>query len=422
AAVVAGVTIVGTSKTWPPSARTQGPLRVWKSGSAARAGTASIHAMTRSRPAVRRLDRATLLIEASCSRPAVSRGSVPARITGEHGHELAVDLEHARTDRRHLALAQRLDHAGGRRTGRGDQLQVLDGGRAQADLLPLGGGDGVSGGEPLEIHDLVAIHHRLLLGRHEPDEEARVEADGLLLGRDPVGKIGHEVGGQGKALGPQHVEERGVGLLAGRAIGLVALTRVGRDAKELPVALVGEEDAYLLEGLADGPDPIRKRLAGREPTPQPRTRLLGSEAPAEALAVGRHVICLDLASREHVVTRCELALGVALEEQRLHGGRRVVAAEHMRGGGRGRHGRGHADDCHTGDWRVSKRVLLSWCPMTRSLGLLALLILCFALSASASTDPQPARADSQGRTRCLNDRNETGNSRPLFFVFCAESP
>jgi len=60
--------------------------------------------------------------------------------------------------------------------------------------------------------------------------------------------------------------------------------------------------------------------------------------------------------------------------------------------------------------------------MTRSLGLLALLALCLALGACASTDPPPARSDSQGRTRCLNDRNETGNSRPLFFLFCAESP
>src|SRR5215475_7955295 len=140
--------------------------------------------MTRSRPAVRAMDRATLLIEASCSRPAVSRGSVPARITGEHGHGLAVDLEDARTDRRDLALPQRLDDTDGGRASLADQLEVLDRGRAQADLLPLGSRDGGSGREPLEIHDLVAIHHRLLLGRHEPDEEARVEAEGLLLGRD----------------------------------------------------------------------------------------------------------------------------------------------------------------------------------------------------------------------------------------------
>ena len=53
---------------------------------------------------------------------------------------------------------------------------------------------------------------------------------------------------------------------------------------------------------------------------------------------------------------------VALEEQRLHDGRRTIAEEDEGSGGRGRDGRGHAGDCHTGPWRVSKCVLLSWCP------------------------------------------------------------
>jgi hypothetical protein len=60
--------------------------------------------------------------------------------------------------------------------------------------------------------------------------------------------------------------------------------------------------------------------------------------------------------------------------------------------------------------------------MTRSLGFLALLALGLALSACASSSAQTARSDSEGRTRCLNDRGETGNTRPMFFVFCRESP
>jgi len=60
--------------------------------------------------------------------------------------------------------------------------------------------------------------------------------------------------------------------------------------------------------------------------------------------------------------------------------------------------------------------------MIRSLALLCLFVLCLTMLACASSDLKPARSDSQGRTRCLNDRNETGNSRPLFFLFCAESP
>jgi len=35
---------------------------------------------------------------------------------------------------------------------------------------------------------------------------------------------------------------------------------------------------------------------------------------------------------------------------------------------------------------------------------------------------QPARRDAPPiRTRCLNDRNE-GSTRPIIFLFCAESP
>jgi hypothetical protein len=58
----------------------------------------------------------------------------------------------------------------------------------------------------------------------------------------------------------------------------------------------------------------------------------------------------------------------------------------------------------------------------RSLGVLGLLLLTLTVTACASSSSAPARSDSQGKTRCLNDRNETGNSRPMFFVFCAESP
>jgi uncharacterized protein YceK len=47
--------------------------------------------------------------------------------------------------------------------------------------------------------------------------------------------------------------------------------------------------------------------------------------------------------------------------------------------------------------------------------------LVMAGCASSSSYPAP-RESPPVRTRCLNDRNEQGNTRPIFFLFCTESP
>ena len=52
--------------------------------------------------------------------------------------------------------------------------------------------------------------------------------------------------------------------------------------------------------------------------------------------------------------------------------------------------------------------------------LLALALLA-AVAGCASYSPPPSRASAPPRTRCLNDPNESG-LRPLFFLFCVESP
>jgi len=56
------------------------------------------------------------------------------------------------------------------------------------------------------------------------------------------------------------------------------------------------------------------------------------------------------------------------------------------------------------------------------LGLLGILALSIVVAGCASGNPPAPRSDAPPRTRCLNDRNETGNTRPLFFLFCMESP
>jgi hypothetical protein len=59
--------------------------------------------------------------------------------------------------------------------------------------------------------------------------------------------------------------------------------------------------------------------------------------------------------------------------------------------------------------------------MTR-FGLLSILALSLVVAGCASSTSSPPQSDSGPRTRCLNDRNETGSTRPIFFLFCAESP
>src|SRR6266850_1602757 len=236
--------------------------------------------------------------------------SIPAGIARQHRHGLAVHLENTRADGRHLPYAKLGEHALGGRATLLNQLEILDGGRAEPDLFFLEGREGLGGGQPLEIDDLVAIHGGLLPRRHPGGEEARVEANGLLFGRDPVGEVHHAVGGQGQSLRSQHVEEGGVGLLRGGPVGGVALSAVCRDPEQLIVRTVGEEDAHLLEGFPDRADPVGEGLAWGEITAQSGCRCLGRQPTTEAFAIGRHVVRLDFASREHVVPGRELALGV----------------------------------------------------------------------------------------------------------------
>jgi len=61
--------------------------------------------------------------------------------------------------------------------------------------------------------------------------------------------------------------------------------------------------------------------------------------------------------------------------------------------------------------------------VTRALLVLALLVLLVGCASSSSSPPpqQHPRAGSSPRVRCLTNPNET-ELRPLFFLFCVESP
>src|SRR5712692_6519097 len=267
--------------------------------------------------------------------------SIPAGIAWQHRHRLAIHLENARADGRHLPPAQLGQHALGRRPALLDQLEILDGGSSEADFLSLEGLESFGRRQPLELDDLVAVDSGLLPRRDLSGEEARVEADGLLFGRDPVSEIRHAVGGQGQPLRSQHVEEGGVGLLRGGPVGGIALAAVRGDPEKLAVRSIGEEDAHLLEGFPDGADPVGEGFARRETTAQSGGRRSGGEPSAEAFTVHRHVVGLDLSAGEDIVSGGELALGVTLEQEGLDGGGRTIAQENESGGGGRGHGLGH---------------------------------------------------------------------------------
>ena len=59
--------------------------------------------------------------------------------------------------------------------------------------------------------------------------------------------------------------------------------------------------------------------------------------------------------------------------------------------------------------------------LPRPLLLLALVALVALLAGCASYTPPP-QASTPPRTRCLANPQETGGLRPLFFLFCVESP
>jgi len=177
-------------------------------------------------------------------------------------------------------------------------------------------------------------------------EEARVEAQRLFLRRDPVREVDEPIGGQPQPFRPDHTPEGAVVGLAGPAI-LGDTRRIQRDRP--PRAVGRQQQPGLLEGLADGADPVAERGARCVPQAETARRVLHVEAAAPGRRVLGVVVRLDLAAREHEVARGELALEVPPHQQALHAAAGAVAQEdERRGGGRngGRRFDGHGVVCH----------------------------------------------------------------------------
>src|SRR5439155_1517798 len=133
------------------------------------------------------------------ARVATSRLEV-ARVPRHQDRALVALHDDARADGRDHPVLQALERVGGV-AGTVEEHEVLLGGIAQRDLAALLRLDRLARRQPLEVGHLEVVAAGLLAGRGRRGEEARVEAQRLLLGRDRVGE-GHEPGGgERQALG-----------------------------------------------------------------------------------------------------------------------------------------------------------------------------------------------------------------------------
>src|SRR5262249_30868044 len=124
------------------------------------------------------------------------------------------------------------------------------------------------------------------------------------------------------------------------------------------IRAVRQQEADLLEGFPDGPDPVAERVPRPQVAAEPAGGGLHGQAPAEPLGIVGNVTGLDLSAREDVVPGRELALRMALNQKGFYIAVGSVAEE---GQGRGRRrngGRAHgraAALCHRPAGRVQGR-------------------------------------------------------------------
>ena len=101
------------------------------------------------------------------------------------------------------------------------------------------------------------------------------------------------------------------------------------EADDVSVAVVGEQDAGLLEALADRAHPVRKPVAGHA---QDGAGAAVVEARAQGLEVAVGVVQIDLAAGKHEGAAEGLGFAAALEQQHFGLAMRPVAKQHQGGG------------------------------------------------------------------------------------------
>ena len=149
-------------------------------------------------------------------------------------------------------------------------------------------------------------------------EEAGVVAARRAPWGDPVGEVVDVAGREEQALGAAEVEEAARALVDGGPFGGEAGLFLGIPGEEVGAALApGQEDARLLEGLADHGDPVGEapRLEAQQGA-GPRV----GPAGAHGLRLGAPVQGVDGPTGEHVGPAHEVRAQVAPHHQHFEGG------------------------------------------------------------------------------------------------------
>jgi hypothetical protein len=179
-------------------------------------------------------------------------------------------------------------------------------------------GQRVGRGDPEVGDDLVVVVQRGLPGRLGGQEEPGVVAAGRTLRRDPVAEVVHAVDGEAQALVGADLGEAPLARVDRLAVGGPPLDadRVV-EVDDAAVGVVGEQDAGLLEALADGGHPEGQAPAGDA---EPPRRVGVGAALADRFEVGRPVVRVDRAAREDVGPADEVGLEVAPQHEDLDAG------------------------------------------------------------------------------------------------------
>ena len=230
-------------------------------------------------------------------------------------------------------------------------LEVADGREDDLDLAGPVAGQRVVRRDPHVGDGLPGVVRGDLAGRRRRHEEAGVVAARRAPRRDPVGEVVDVADREAQALVAAQVEEAARAVVDGDPLGGEARLLLGVPGQEVGAALApGQEDARLLEGLADDGDPVGE--ATRLEAQQRAGSGIGP-AGAERLGLGAPVERVDGPAGEHVGPAHEVRAQVAPHHQHLEGGpargRRRVAHEHDRGGRADLH-RGRARTRPRGRW------------------------------------------------------------------------
>jgi hypothetical protein len=209
--------------------------------------------------------------------------------------------------------------------------------RDQHDVASLVGSECRPRRVPLAAHRLRAVRARLLPAGHPADQEPGVESPRILPRRDPAREVVERVGGRGEPRRGQQRAESFARMQSRAQRGVLRRQRALEDA----TGPAHQQDADLLEELADGRHPVCERLGRPVALTGGRPRLVGWQHGVRDLVVAR---VDDTAGERMHAGKGHAAVTFEHEKGERLGGCRLLAEENHRARGERIDG-GHASDC-----------------------------------------------------------------------------